>query len=105
MSHMNIHDNEDVGILRQLKPGELQTMRTSELFHRLWTRAVGQPGYVKREWQGYERIPSLAVLRALRAAARAQEGYAAAEWDEFECRHLASTSAVPGARPQLHSVT
>jgi hypothetical protein len=107
MSYMNTQ-GEDVGILRQLKPGELETMRTSELFHRLWTRAVGQPGYVKRTWQEYDKIPSLAVLRSLRATARVQDGYASKEWDELECRHLARTSSNPGTthtRPQIHTVT
>lgn len=34
---------------------ELWQMPTMTIFHRLWTRAVDQPGYDKKEWQELER--------------------------------------------------
>jgi molybdopterin-guanine dinucleotide biosynthesis protein len=34
--------------------GELKQISTWELFHRLWTKAVGQPDYKKPEWQELE---------------------------------------------------
>lgn len=32
-------------------PAGAKVTRTDQMFHRLWTRAVGQPGYDKAEWQ------------------------------------------------------
>lgn len=33
-------------------------------FHHLWTKAVGAPGYDKREWQDFEKALGLFVLPA-----------------------------------------
>lgn len=41
------------------------------LFHKLWTKAVGTPGYDKSEWQALERQLSRA-LDAQRVAAEVQ---------------------------------
>lgn len=92
MSTNLAHVGEDRSISRALAPGELQAMTTTELFHRLWTRAVGQPGYDKGAWRAFRMAPRRADLLALREVARGQEGFAEEEWAEFLERSLLGTA-------------
>lgn len=79
-------------ITRSLGPGELEAMSTSELFHRLWTRAVGQPGYDKAQWRSFRRAPTRNALVELKEVAKGQADYSEDEWMEFFRRGLIGVS-------------
>lgn len=67
-----------------------------DLLHRLWTRAVGTPGYVKNDWKEMERLlrqrpdvspyqhkKPVALFFDLHDKARSQPDYDADQWRAF----------------------
>lgn len=51
----------------------------TSLFHRLWTKAVGTEGYVKSEWQEFEKILRVSDSPALKIGQSAPPWVAAPE--------------------------